>query len=124
MEKDRDKRFADMDAFYRALGAAGGVPFEPSNVFVPPPQASLKYPTLAAPSAAARASKTAVAPLPGTERSKTSARGASMRPPGGMSRGVKIGAAVGSWPPASSRSRWPCAAAARPAPAPTPSTAP
>ena len=35
MEKDRDKRWPDMDAFYRALGAAGGVPFEPSNVFVP-----------------------------------------------------------------------------------------
>jgi serine/threonine-protein kinase len=32
MEKDRDKRFADMDAFYRALGAVGGLPFEPSGV--------------------------------------------------------------------------------------------
>jgi len=46
MEKDRDKRWADMDAFYRALGAAGGMPFEPSSVFVPP-KASLRYPTLA-----------------------------------------------------------------------------
>ena len=40
----------DMDALYRALGAAGGFAFEPSQVFVPPrlPKASLKYPTLAA----------------------------------------------------------------------------
>ena len=63
MEKDRDKRFADMDAFYRALGAAGGFAFEPSAVFVAPrvPKASLKYPTLAAANAAARESRTAIA---------------------------------------------------------------
>ena len=41
MEKDRDKRFSDMNELYRALGAAGGLPFEPSSVFVPPP-ANLK----------------------------------------------------------------------------------
>ena len=63
MEKDRDKRFPDMDAFYRALGAAGGMPFEPSQVFVPPraPKASLKYPTLAAANPEARESRTAIA---------------------------------------------------------------
>jgi len=60
MEKDRDKRWPDMDAFYQALGAAGGVPFEPSNVFMPP-QASLKYPRLTEANAkAARESKTAI----------------------------------------------------------------
>jgi serine/threonine protein kinase len=64
LEKDRDKRFPDMDAFYRALGAAGGLPFEPSSVFAAPagvPRANLKYPALAAPSAEARASRTAIA---------------------------------------------------------------
>jgi serine/threonine-protein kinase len=67
MEKDRDKRYPDMDAFYRALGAAGDLTFEPSQVFVPPrlPKASLKYPTLAAANQEARASMTAVA-VPGT----------------------------------------------------------
>ncbi len=68
MEKDRDKRFADMDALYRALGAAGGMPFEPSAVFVPPrmPKASLKYPTLAAANLEARESRTAIATGSGT----------------------------------------------------------
>jgi len=37
LEKDRDKRWQDMDAFYRALGAAGREPFEPSGVYVPHP---------------------------------------------------------------------------------------
>jgi serine/threonine protein kinase len=68
LEKDRDKRFPDMDAFYRALGAAGGLPFEPSQVFVPPrpPKASLKYPTLATVNAEARESRTAIAVSSGT----------------------------------------------------------
>jgi serine/threonine-protein kinase len=63
MDKDRDKRYADMDAFYRALGAAGGFAFEPSQVFVAPrpPKASLKYPTLAAANVEARESRTAIA---------------------------------------------------------------
>jgi serine/threonine-protein kinase len=63
LEKDREKRWPDMDAFYRALGAAGGVPFEPSNVFVPP-TASLKYPVLADPNPLPRTSKTAVSVSP------------------------------------------------------------
>ncbi len=63
LDKDRDKRYADMDAFYRALGAAGGFAFEPSQVFVAPrpPKASLKYPTLAAANVEARESRTAIA---------------------------------------------------------------
>jgi len=63
MEKDRDKRYPDMDAFYRALGAAGDIAFEPSQVFVAPrlPKASLKYPTLAAANLEARESRTAIA---------------------------------------------------------------
>ena len=47
MEKDRDKRWPDMDAFYQALGAAGGVPFEPSNVFVAAAGVGLQVPALA-----------------------------------------------------------------------------
>jgi len=64
MEKDRDKRFPDMDAFYRALGASGDLSFEPSQVFVAPrpPKASLKYPTLASLNPEARESRTAIAP--------------------------------------------------------------
>src|SRR5437762_3434087 len=63
MDKDRDKRYPDMDSFYRALGAAGDIAFEPSQVFAPPrlPKASLKYPTLAAANADARESRTAIA---------------------------------------------------------------
>jgi serine/threonine-protein kinase len=60
MEKERDKRFSDMDGFYRALGAAGGMPFESSGAFVAPP-ASLRYPALAEPSPEARESRTAIA---------------------------------------------------------------
>ncbi|HSY41276.1 MAG TPA: serine/threonine-protein kinase, partial [Polyangia bacterium] len=63
MEKDRDKRWPAMDAFYQALGAAGGVPFEPSNVFIPP-QASLKYPRLTESNVKARESKTAISVSP------------------------------------------------------------
>ena len=94
MEKDRDKRWPDMDAFYQALGAAGGVPFEPSNVFVPPP-ASLKYPRLAdASGSAARQSKTAisVSPPAGTFDDERPQRAEA--PPGGLGAGAKLGLGV------------------------------
>ncbi len=68
LEKDRDRRWSDMDAFYGALGAAGGLPFEPSGstrVAGPqPPGATLKYPALAEPSAGVRDSKTAITATP------------------------------------------------------------
>ena len=35
LEKERDKRWQDMDAFYRALGGAGGEPFETSGLYTP-----------------------------------------------------------------------------------------
>jgi serine/threonine-protein kinase len=62
LEKDREKRWQDMDAFYRALGSAGGEPFEASGVYVANP--SLRFPTSAivTPSPTARALKTEVAP--------------------------------------------------------------
>jgi len=68
MEKDRDKRYTDMDALYRALGAAGDFAFEPSTVFVAPrvPKPSLKYPTLAAANPEARESRTAIASSSGS----------------------------------------------------------
>jgi hypothetical protein len=58
MEKDRDKRWQDMNAFYRALGSAGGEVFEASGPY--PPRASLKYPELAPPNPAVRAARTEV----------------------------------------------------------------
>ncbi len=62
LEKDRDKRWQDMDAFYRALGGAGGEPFEASGVYSANP--SLRYPVLAQPNPTARALQTEVATLP------------------------------------------------------------
>jgi len=90
MEKDRDKRWPDMDVFYQALGAAGGVPFEPSNVFMPP-QASLKYPRLTEANGKARESKTAIAVSPpiGTFEDERPQRAEG--PAGGLSAGAKIG---------------------------------
>jgi eukaryotic-like serine/threonine-protein kinase len=95
MEKDRDKRWPDMDAFYQALGGAGGVPFEPSNVFIPrEASAALKYPQLTEPSeTAARASKTAIAASPptGTFDDERPQRAEAA---GGLGPGVKIGLGV------------------------------
>jgi eukaryotic-like serine/threonine-protein kinase len=83
MEKERDKRFPDMDAFYRALGAAGDLSFEPSAVFVPP-RASLKYPNLADPNPLTRESKTAMA-------SKSAASFADERPVRASEAPTKLG---------------------------------
>jgi eukaryotic-like serine/threonine-protein kinase len=95
LEKDREKRWPDMDAFYRALGAAGGVPFEPSNVFVPP-TASLKYPALAEANPLPRESKTAisVSPPSGTFEDERPQRPDD--PVGGLGTRTKIGLAVGA----------------------------
>jgi serine/threonine-protein kinase len=92
MEKDRDKRWPDMDAFYQALGAAGGVPFEPSNVFLPP-QASLKYPRLTEANAGARQSKTAISVSPpvGTFEDERPQRAEA---PGRLGAGAKLGLGV------------------------------
>ncbi|HTB56521.1 MAG TPA: serine/threonine-protein kinase [Polyangia bacterium] len=93
MEKDRDKRWSDMDAFYQALGAAGGVPFEPSNVFSPP-QASLKYPRLTEANADARHSKTAISVSPpvGTFEDERPQRAEG--PAGSLSARAKLALAV------------------------------
>lgn len=54
-----------MEQLYRALGAAGGEPFETSGVYTP--SADVRFPVLAQPNARARDSRTEVAPpLPPT----------------------------------------------------------
>jgi eukaryotic-like serine/threonine-protein kinase len=95
LEKDREKRWPDMDAFYRALGAAGGVPFEPSNVFSPP-TASLKYPVLADANPLPRESKTAIAisPPSGTFDDERPVR--SEDPPAGLGARAKLGLGLGA----------------------------
>jgi serine/threonine protein kinase len=93
MEKNRENRWPDMDAFYQALGAAGGVPFEPSNVFTTP-QASLKYPKLTESNIKARESKTAISVSPpiGTFDDERPQRAEG--PAGGLSAGAKLGLGV------------------------------
>jgi len=95
MEKDRDKRFADMNELYRALGAAGGLPFEPSSVFTAP-VASLKYPTLAQANPLARESRTALA-VPPSGTFEDERPGRAERAGSGVGSGAKLalGAAVG-----------------------------
>jgi eukaryotic-like serine/threonine-protein kinase len=95
LEKDREKRWPDMDAFYRALGAAGGVPFEPSNVFIPP-TASLKYPALAEANALPRESKTAisVSPPSGIFEDERPQRPDDL--PGGLGSRAKLGLGLGA----------------------------
>jgi serine/threonine-protein kinase len=95
LEKDRDKRWQDMNAFYRALGSVGGDGFEPSGPY--PPRASLKYPELAAANPAARASRTAVlggAPGPAADsQTEFDERPGRMAEPGGA-RGKLIAGVV------------------------------
>jgi serine/threonine-protein kinase len=113
MEKERDKRWPDMDAFYQALGEAGGVPFEPSNISVPREASSreassreasskvassksaLKYPRLSESNeVAARESKTAIAASPptGTFTDERPVRAAGP----GLGAGAKLGLGIGA----------------------------
>ncbi len=93
MEKDRDKRWPDMDAFYQALGAAGGVPFEPSNVFRPP-QVSLKYPQLTEANTEARHSRTAISVSPPFRTFDDERPQRAEGPARSLSAGAKIGLGV------------------------------
>jgi serine/threonine-protein kinase len=98
MEKERDKRFPDMDAFYRALGAAGDFAFEPSQVFVAPrpPKASLKYPTLAALNQENRESRTAIGVSGTFEDERLGRPGGGDEAPAGSRKPLVIAAVVGA----------------------------
>jgi tRNA A-37 threonylcarbamoyl transferase component Bud32 len=91
LEKDRDKRWQDMDAFYRALGGAGGEPFEASGVYSASP--SLRYPVLAQPNPTARALKTEVATRPEREAGEGEAFD-DERPVVRRSAGLKLGGVI------------------------------
>ena len=89
LEKERDKRWPDMDQFYRALGGAGGEPFESSSAYTPNP--ALRYPVLAQPNPRARDSRTEVAP-PST--SPTGGHFEDERPVVRKAAGLKLGGVV------------------------------
>jgi serine/threonine-protein kinase len=91
LEKDREKRWQDMDAFYRALGAAGGEPFEASSVYTRTP--SMRMPALAQPNALARDLKTEVPELPRVTESSIEAFN-DERPVVRRSAGLKLGGVV------------------------------
>jgi predicted Ser/Thr protein kinase len=90
LEKDRDKRFADMDAFYRALGAAGGMPFEPSSVFSAPRPG----PKQATPAAGSR--DAASAPGTPTHGAFEDERPGRTDAAGGTGNGLKVGVVIAS----------------------------
>jgi eukaryotic-like serine/threonine-protein kinase len=87
LEKDRDKRWQDMDAFYRALGAAGGEPFESTG---------LRYPALTPSNPMARELRTEVPPVPGgaAAKSETFQKFDDERPVVRSSAGLKLGGVV------------------------------
>jgi serine/threonine-protein kinase len=91
LEKDREKRWQDMDAFYRALGSAGGEPFEASAAYVR--SNGMRPPPLAQPNALARELKTEV---PEPPRVTESARPAftDERPVVRRSAGLKVGGVI------------------------------
>ncbi|HVZ75492.1 MAG TPA: serine/threonine-protein kinase [Polyangia bacterium] len=133
LEKDREKRWQDMDAFYRALGAAGGEPFEASGVYVANP--ALRFPTLATPNPVARARemKTEVAPLPVPAATFDDERPVARRSAGLKLGGVVVAVAVvavlavlvlrPSKPPPKAEAK-PAPAVVTPPPAPVPAEAP
>jgi serine/threonine-protein kinase len=91
LEKDREKRWQDMDAFYRALGSAGGEPFEASAAYVRTP--SMRLPALAQPNALARELKTEVPEAPRVTESEIAAFN-DERPVVRRSAGLKLGGVV------------------------------
>jgi tRNA A-37 threonylcarbamoyl transferase component Bud32 len=96
LEKDRDNRWQDMDQFYRALGGAGGEPFESSSVYVPSP--ALRYPAPAAPSPTGRQMRTELVapPAPAGASPGGQAAGAfeDERPIVRKAAGLKLGGVV------------------------------
>jgi eukaryotic-like serine/threonine-protein kinase len=91
LEKERDKRWQDMDQFYRALGAAGGEPFEASGIYTP--SAALRYPVLTASNPRAREHRTEVA-APAPSSSPTGGHFEDERPVVRKAAGLKLGVVV------------------------------
>jgi hypothetical protein len=92
LEKDRDRRWQDMDQFYRALGTAGGEPFETSGVYTPSPD--VRFPVLAQPNPRARESRTELAPpVTMPPASPTGGHFDDERPVVRKSAGLKLGGA-------------------------------
>jgi serine/threonine-protein kinase len=134
LEKDRDKRWQDMDLFYRALGTAGGEPFETSGTYTPSPD--VRFPVLAQPSPRARDGHAELAPavtMPPT--SPTGGHFDDERPVVRKAAGLKLGGAfvavaiaavlvVLALRPSSKPASTPAQAAVAPVAAPTPVTPP
>jgi tRNA A-37 threonylcarbamoyl transferase component Bud32 len=94
LEKDRDKRWQDMDAFYRALGGAGGEPFEASGVYVPGAP-GMNYPVLAQANPRVREMRTEVSPQLSGQLSAPGGDGfEDERPVVRKSAGLKLGGVV------------------------------
>jgi eukaryotic-like serine/threonine-protein kinase len=93
LEKDREKRWQDMDQFYRALGAAGGEPFEASGVYTASPE--VRFPVLAQPNprASAKELRTEVGPPPAPSTSPTGGHFDDERPVVRKAAGLKLGGA-------------------------------
>ena len=79
-----------MDAFYRALGAAGGMPFEPSSVFSAP-RPPFKQPTPAAGTRDARAASAPATPPHGAFEDERPGRTDAVA---GSGKALKIGAVL------------------------------
>jgi serine/threonine-protein kinase len=131
LEKDRDKRWQDMDAFYRALGHAGGEPFEPTGMRMPVVKPTGRHESLATPNPLARDLHSEAPPAPvgeGFDDERPVVRSSAGLKLGGVFVGVVIVGALAVWalrpspkasPPAAAT-----AAVAAPAPAPPPAPAP
>jgi serine/threonine-protein kinase len=97
LEKDRDRRWQDMDQFYRALGHAGGEPFETSGVYTPSPD--VRFPVLPQPNPRVRESRPAAddaapsAPLAVPSTSPTGGHFDDERPVVRKAAGLKLGGA-------------------------------
>ena len=87
MEKDRDRRFPDMEAFHRALSAARGDSSGTAS-------ASLKYPALAPPNADVRESKTAITASPPVGAFDDERPDRLAPPARGLGLGAKLGLAA------------------------------
>jgi serine/threonine-protein kinase len=88
LEKERDKRWQDMDAFYRALGHAGGEPFEPTGMRMPIVKPSGRHETIGTPNPMARELRTEIPPPPVSQSFDDE------RPVVRRSAGLKLGGVV------------------------------